>query len=316
MRNIIQSASCFSALYNENITGIHMAVLDKGIWYPNKDVHELSTEDNFNFQESPETGRYHLYMSYACPFAHRPYLVINYLGLDEVISISSLAAKRYNDGWLFDEENPDKINKTKSLSVLYLIAKPLYSGSVTVPVLWDKQQNKIVNNDSSSIAMRLATKWLPLATNKIELVPEHLKNEISSLNDWLHQYVNRKVYHLGFAVEQSSYDAASEVLFTALAQLDNRLSKTRYLLADKITLSDLFLLPTLVRFEAIYAVHFKANKRQLQSFEHIYNYMLDLVSIPSIRKTIDIEYMKLHYYFSHRHINPMGIIPAGPEITW
>lgn len=293
-----------------------MAVLDKGIGYPNKDVHELFQEDSFHLPEVPELGRYHLYISYACPFAHRCYLVINYLGLQHAISVSSVAAKRGSDGWLFDQEYPDKVNAMPGLVALYQKVNPAYSGRITVPVLWDKVQNNIVGNDSSSMAMDLATKWLPLAKNQIELVPDHLKNEITSLNDWLHQHLNRKVYQVGFAADQTSYDAANEVLFEALEQLNIRFRKTRYLHGNKITLSDLFLIPTLVRFEAVYEVHFKANKKQLKSFEHLYNYMLDLVSIPSIRDTIDIDYMKLHYYFSHKHINPTGIVPAGPEIPW
>ncbi|RTR33195.1 glutathione S-transferase C-terminal domain-containing protein [Shewanella atlantica] len=293
-----------------------MAVLDKGVWYPNKDVHELSHEDSFHLPEALQAGRYHLYMSLACPFAHRPYLVISYLGLQHAITVSSVAAKRYSDGWVFDDENPDEVNRIQSLVSLYQKANPTYSGRVTVPVLWDKEQNIIVGDDSSSMAMDLATKWLPLATNQVELAPKYLREEIAFFNDWLHQHVNRKVYHVGFAPDQASYDTASEVLFSALEQLNTRLSKSRYLLGDEITLSDLFLIPTLVRFEAVYEVHFKANKKQLKSFEHLYKYMLDLLRISSIRKTIDIDYMKLHYYFSHKHINPTGIVPAGPEIPW
>lgn len=293
-----------------------MAVLDEGIWYPNKDVHELAEESSFHLPEVAEADRYHLYISYACPFAHRPYLVINLLGLDHVLTTSSVAAKRYEDGWLFDDENADEINDTHSLVELYQKANANYSGRVTVPVLWDKKENTIVGDDSSSMAMDFATNWLPLAKNPIDLVPDNLKDEITSLNDWLHQHVNRKVYHVGFATNQSSYDTASDELFEALEQLNTRLGKSRYLHGKEISLSDLFLLPTLVRFEVIYEVHFKANKKQLKSFEHLYKYMLDLVAIPKIKETIDLEYMKVHYYFSHKHINPYGIVPSGPEISW
>lgn len=293
-----------------------MAVLDNGKWFPNKDVSELAKEDIFHLPEIAEADRYHLYMSYACPFAHRPYLVINLLGLDDVISTSSVAAKRYDGGWLFDNENPDDINGTQSLVELYQQANPNYSGRVTVPLLWDKHQNIIVGDDSSSMAMELATTWLPLAKNPIELVPENLKEKIASLNDWLHINVNRKVYHVGFATGQEPYDAASEVLFDALDKLNDRLGGSRYLHGDELTLSDLFLLPSLVRFEAVYEVHFKANKKQIKSLKHLYRYMLDLIAIPKIRETIDLEYMKEHYYFSHKHINPYRIVPAGPEISW
>lgn len=293
-----------------------MAVLEKGIWYPNKEANNLSYEDSFELPKAAEQGRYHLYMSFACPFAHRPYLVINYLGLNNAITVSSVAAKRYSDRWLFDDFNADPLYSSQNLVELYQRANPNYTGRVTVPVLWDKQEHTIVGNDSSSIAMELATKWLPLAKNKVELVPNSLREEIEKLNEWLHLNVNRKVYHVGFATDQAEYDQASDTLFDAMGQLDRRLNQTCYLHGSNITLSDLFLLPTLVRFEAVYEVHFKANKEPLKNFENLYRYMLDLLSQESIRKTIDIEYMKQHYYFSHKHINPYGIVPAGPAISW
>lgn len=293
-----------------------MAVLEKGIWYPNKEVKDLSHEDSFELPKVAEQGRYHLYMSFARPFAHRPYLVINYLGLNDAITVSSVAAKRYSDGWLFDDANSDPLYGSQNLIELYQRANPNYTGRVTVPILWDRQDHAIVGNDSSAIAMELATNWLPLAKNKVELVPDSLREEIEKLNEWLHVNVNRKVYHVGFATEQAEYDLASDTLFDAMEQLNNRLSQTRYLYGSNITLSDLFLLPTLVRFEAVYEVHFKANKKPLKAFDNLYQYMLDLLSHESIRKTIDIEYMKLHYYFSHKHINPYGIVPAGPVISW
>lgn len=293
-----------------------MAVLEQGIWYPNKEVGELSHEDCFELSLVAGQGRYHLYMSLACPFAHRPYLVINYLGLDDAITVSSVAAKRYADGWLFDDVNPDPLYSSGNLVELYQRANPNYTGRVTVPILWDKQTHTIVGNGSSEIAIELATNWLPLAKHQHELVPNNLRTEIEALNEWLYLNVNRKVYHVGFATEQEDYDRASDTLFEALKQLDARLSDSQYLFGSNITVSDLFLLPTLVRFEAVYEVHFKANKQPLIAFDNLYRYMLDLVSIERIRETIDIEYMKQHYFFSHKHINPYGIIPAGPDISW
>lgn len=293
-----------------------MAVLEKGTWNEQKEIADLSFEDSFNSHIESTAGRYHLYMSYACPFAHRPLLVINYLGLNDAISFSSVAAKRYSDGWLFDGQNPDPIYEQQNLAALYLRAKADYTGRVTVPILWDKLNNTIASNDSSNLAMELATNWLSMATNKVELVPSNLKGDIERLNRWLHQNVNRKVYHVGFAKSQHEYDSASDTLFNALTKLDETLSKSNYLHGSVITLSDLFLLPTLVRFEAVYEVHFKANKKPLKAFTHLYRYMLDLLNVESIRATVEIEHMKVHYYFSHAHINPHRIIPAGPEITW
>ncbi|MGF1687426.1 glutathione S-transferase C-terminal domain-containing protein [Photobacterium japonica] len=293
-----------------------MAVLEQGIWYPNKDASELAHIDQFTQPSEVEAERYHLYMSLACPFAHRPYLVIAYLGLEAAISVSSVAAKRYADGWEFDETHVDPLYGSTKLAELYVKAKADYTGSVTVPLLWDKKTATIASNDSAAMAMDLATRWLPLAKHPVELVPASMQVEITALNQWLHANVNRKVYEVGFATEQAAYDAASDTLFAALEQLDQRLSQSTYLLGDNVTLPDLFLLPTLVRFEAVYEVHFKANKQPLRAFTHLYRYMRDLVADERIRRTIDIEYMKQHYYFSHRHINPYGIVPAGPQLDW
>ena len=293
-----------------------MAVLDKGIWYPNREEYELSAIDTFTPSKAIEAGRYHLYISLACPFAHRPYGVISYLGLEDVVSISSVAPERYEDGWLFNEEYPDEINQTKNLVELFILSHPAYSGKVTVPILWDKVRNVIIGNDSASLAMDFATRWLPLAKNKFNLVPENYKNEIIALNEWLHGNVNRRVYNFGFAQDQKTYNTSSEIFFDALEILNARLKKLRYLFGDEITLSDLFLMPTLVRFETVYEIHFKANKQRLNSFENLYRYMLDLVAIPNLRKTVDINHSKLHYYMSHKHINPTGIVPAGPKIAW
>ena len=293
-----------------------MAVLDKGIWKNNKDATELSIEDSFLTEIVTEEDRYHLYMSLACPFAHRPLLVISYLGLNDAISLSSVAPKRYDEGWLFSEDFPDTLNKNSHLTDLYLESKSDYSGRVSVPVLWDKRSNVIVQNDSAFIAENIASNWLSLATNRVSLMPESLESEIRKMNTWLHRHVNRKVYHLGFATNQSDYDLASFEFFKALDELDRRLGGSSYLFGDKITLSDFYLLPTLVRMEAVYELHFKANLKPLKAFKNLYRYMLDLVSIKSIRETVDIDYMKTHYYVSHRHINPTGVIPSGPEITW
>ena len=293
-----------------------MAVLDKGVWYPDKEVGDLAGEDSFSLPKEREAGRYHLYVSLACPFAHRPYLVINYLGLQHAISVSSVAAKRGENGWLFDSRFADIVGNTGKLADLYLKAYAAYSGRVSVPVLWDKKHGSIAGNDSSKLAWDIARNWLALAKNPVELLPSSLESDILSMNNWLHKQVNRKVYHVGFATDQQTYDAASMAFFDALEILELRLEHSRYLFADQITLSDFFLLPTLVRMEAVYEIHFKANLKPLRELPNLYRYMLDLTGIGSIRRTIDIEHMKTHYYFSHRHINPTGIIPRGPRINW
>lgn len=293
-----------------------MAVLDNGIWCKNKEERALSTIDSFNLPDVIESGRYHLYISRACPFAHRPYLVMNYLGLNDAISLSTVAAKRYDDGWLFDHDYPDPLNQASNLVSLYQRSNPTYSGRVTVPILWDKQQQKIVCNNSAMLATELATNWLPLANNPVELMPKSKQAEITELNLWLDTYVNTGVYGVGFALDQATYDKASESLFKALDMLDNRLADKKYLFGHDVTLSDLFLIPTLVRFEVVYAVHFKANQKSLSDYNNLYRYMLDFVAIDSIRSTLDIDYIKQHYYYSHQHINPNRIVPAGPFLSW
>lgn len=293
-----------------------MAVLEQGIWYPDKNVEQLPYEDSFNSKLEFEKGRYHLYLSLACPFAHRPFLVIKYLGLEDIISVSSVAAKRDKNGWLFNDVNIDPVNNSKNLIELHLKSKINYSGRVTVPVLWDKKENTIVANNSSLIALDLAKSAVVFAKNKQHLVPEHLYGKITKLNDWIHNNINRKVYHVGFATNQNDYEEASSELFSALDKLDKSLSRMKFLHGDEITLSDFFLLPTLVRFEAIYEVHFKANKKPIAAYKNLYRYLLELVKNKDIRATIDINHMKLHYYFSHKHINPFQIIPTGPHINW
>lgn len=293
-----------------------MAVLDKGIWQPDMNENELEVIDSFSGAKVLEANRYHLYISLACPFAHRPYLVIHYLGLEQLISISSVAAKRYQDGWLFDHDYPDLINGSNDLISLYKASNPHYSGRVTVPVLWDKVANKIIDNDSAQLAYELATNWRGLAKTGADLLPKAHQAEIKALNQWLHQRINTAVYEVGFASSQAQYESACRQLFDALTELDSRLAKQTFLFGSTVTLSDLFLLPTLVRFESVYAIHFKANLRPLSSFTNLYRYMMALVAIDSIRATIDMAHIKLHYFYSHRHINPSGIVPIGPSLSW
>ena len=293
-----------------------MAVLERGIWYTEKEESDLDRVDTFHCPQLIEPGRYHLYMSLACPFAHRAHLVMSYLGLERAISVSTVAARRYDQGWQFDELYPDPINGCDKLAALYRTSNPNYSGRVTVPLLWDKKINRIVCNDSAYMATDFATNWLALADNPELLVPEALKDDIIELNTWLHSKVNAGVYGLGFAKNQAAYNKASESLFAALDSLNLRLAKSSFLFGDAITLSDLFLLPTLVRFEAIYESLFKANQKRLNQFQYLYAYLESLMEIDRIRATVDIAYMKEHYYFSLRNINPSGIVPAGPELPW
>lgn len=267
----------------------------------------------------PEAARYHLYISLACPFSHRPYLVINLLGLEHVLSVSTVAARRHDEGWEFDATAPDPLHEgTTRLSALYGRSLPGHAGPGSVPVLWDRHRDILASNDSADIAWQLATRFLPLARTPITLVPEDLLDEIQDTTDWLHTHVNRKVYHVGFATRQEDYTAAVFEWFAALDALEARLARqpAPYLHGERLTLSDVFLLPTLVRMEAVYHGHFKANLKALPDYPHLYAYLGRLVKHPAIRRTLDLPHTRLHYYYSHAHINPTRIVPAGPALPW
>ena len=293
-----------------------MAVLENGVWYQDKGADELTHEDTFSTDIQPEPWRYHLYVSAACPFAHRPWLVIQTLGLDKAISISSVAAVRDENGWAFSKDDPDPVSQEAWLRTLYVRTRPDFTGRVSVPVLWDKKEQKIVCTDSAKLAETLATGWTSLALNDIDLIPASRASEIEELNAWLHKYINRRVYQVGFATSQQDYDREVAVLFSALQTLNDRLDTSLYLNGDEMTLSDLFLFPSLVRFETVYAVHFRANARPLSSFPALYRYMLNLLARDAFRQTIHMNHIHQHYYLSHRHINPTGIIPVGPRPEW
>lgn len=290
-----------------------MGVLNQGVW---TQLDQLDQVDSFPTQTVPESGRYHLYISLACPWANRANLVLHYLGLKEAISVSSVDPKMV-DGWRFSEEYPDPFNHAQYLRDIYTRAKADFTGRVTVPVLWDKTNQTIASHDSAQLALELAEKWLPFAKTPRQLVPSNLRADILALNDWLTPNINRKVYNVGlFAQSQAEYEQHHRELFENLAILDERLNTQKYLFGDEITLSDFFLFPTLIRFEAVYALHFKCNLKPLKSFNNLYRYMLDLYALPEVRATIDVPHIKTHYYYSHDSINPTRIIPLGPELEW
>lgn len=264
-----------------------------------------------------DPGRYHLYLSLACPFSHRPYLVRSLLGLEQVVSASTVAARRHDDGWEFDADAPDPLHPACTrLNALYRRSAPGDTGPSSVPVIWDRDTDALVGNDSADIAWQLATTFQPLARQPLELVPTAKAPAIRQMTTWLQQHVNRKVYHVGFATTQEDYDVAQAEWFGALDELEARLRRQPYLHGGQLTLSDLFLLPTLCRVELVYHGHFKANLRPLSHYAALYDYLARLASLPAVRRTIDLAHTKLHYYHSHQHINPTRIVPAGPPLPW
>ncbi len=289
-----------------------MPVLNKGVWTQDE---KLDHTDVIPTLTHPEAERYHLYISYACPYAHRVNLVAHYLGLTEAISISSVDPKNEN-GWAFSAEYPDPLNGADFLWQIYTKHQVDFSGRAVVPAFWDKQTQKLVSNTSAELALDLATNWLPLAKNPVELVPAALRDEIMAMTEWLNTNVTGKVYTVGFAKSQCCYDKAQKELFDTFTELDARLASQSYLFGEQITLADFFLFPTLIRFESVYAMLFKCNAQPLSDFSNLYRYMLDLYNIESIRATVDVSYTKLNYFYSFAGQNPSRIVPAGPQLAW
>jgi putative glutathione S-transferase len=268
---------------------------------------------------APEPGRYHLYVSLACPWAHRTLIVRKLKDLEETISVSVVHPHMGEQGWSF--ENPDAtpgctgdpVNGARYLHEVYTRADPDYSGRVTVPVLWDRKRGTIVNNESAEIIRMLGREFDGLAARELDLYPEPLRGEIDAINDWVYPRVNNGVYRCGFATSQEAYEEAFRELFDALDELDQRLSRRRYLLGDALTEADWRLFTTLVRFDPVYVGHFKCNRRRIADYGALSGYLRELYQLPGIAETVDFDHIKRHYYGSHRQINPTGIVPLGPE---
>jgi len=266
-----------------------------------------------------EPGRYHLYVSLACPWAHRTLIFRALKGLDSAISVSIVDPLMLEDGWAFSEFPgcvPDTVNGARYLREVYTKADPRYSGRVTVPVLWDRETGAIVNNESSEIIRMLNGEFEDIARRHEDYYPQPLRAEIDMVNRLVYENINNGVYRCGFATTQEAYEGAFDALFSALDELEARLGRSRYLAGDRMTEADWRLFPTLVRFDAVYYGHFKCNQRRLGDYPNLSNYVRDLYQVPGVAETVDMAHIKRHYYASHRHINPTGIVPKGPEIDF
>jgi putative glutathione S-transferase len=264
-------------------------------------------------------GRYHLYVSLACPWAHRTLIFRALKGLDNAISVSIVDPLMLDDGWAFSDFPgcvPDTVNRARYLREVYTKADPRYSGRVTVPVLWDRETGTIVNNESSEIIRMLNSEFEDVARLHEDYYPQPLRAEIDAVNRLVYENVNNGVYRCGFATTQEAYEIAFDALFSALGELEARLDRSRYLAGDRLTEADWRLFPTLVRFDAVYYGHFKCNLRRLGDYPNLSNYVRDLYQVPGVAETVDMAHIKRHYYASHRHINPTGIVPKGPEIDF
>ncbi|MBJ6127595.1 glutathione S-transferase family protein [Microvirga splendida] len=262
-----------------------------------------------------EAGRYHLYVSLACPWAHRTLIMRRLKGLEAMIGVSVVHWRMLEHGWTFEDGPgvvPDPIHGARYLHQVYTAAKPDYSGRVTVPVLWDKAKGTIVSNESAEIIRMMNAAFDGIGAKPGDYYPEDLRPEINELNARIYDHVNNGVYKAGFATQQQAYDEAVRPLFETLDALDERLSSRRYLCGSRLTEADIRLFTTLVRFDPVYVGHFKCNLRRIADYPHLSGYLRDLYQTDGIAETVNMAHIKGHYYESHKTINPTGIVPAGP----
>jgi len=267
-----------------------------------------------------EPGRYHLYVSYACPWAHRTLIFRALKKLENIINVSVVHPDMGEESWKFDHSFPgatvDALNGFNYMHQVYALAQPNYSGIITVPVLWDKKQNTIVNNESSEIIRMFNSAFNAMTENKDDYYPEALHTEIDAINEVIYHNINNGVYRCGFANTQAAYEHAFDSLFTTLDNLEARLEQRRYLVGNTITEADWRLLPTLLRFDPVYVGHFKCNLKRIADYPNLSNYLRDLYQTPGVSDTFNVNHIKRHYYWSHTSINPTRIIPKGPQIDY
>lgn len=256
-----------------------------------------------------EKGRYHLYVSLACPWAHRTLIFRALKELEDCIDVTVVEPTMLENGW----EMTDPLNHFDFLYQLYLKADPSYEGRVTVPVLWDKRTETIVSNESSEIIRMFNEAFNHLTGNGDDYYPEPLRDQVDGLNDRIYDTINNGVYRAGFATSQKAYEEAFHSLFDALDWVESILVRQRYLAGDKVSEADWRLFTTLIRFDAVYVGHFKCNLRQLAQYPALSAYVRDLYQMPGVAETVNFHHIKTHYYSSHRTINPTGVIPLGPS---
>ena len=262
-----------------------------------------------------EPGRYRLFVSYACPWAHRTLIVRRLLGLEDVIGVGVVDPIRDEKGWRFPDRDP--VTGAVFLSELYLSTDPAFQGRYTVPCIWDTETERLVTNDFPNITTMFETEFTAHhRPGAPDLYPEALRPEIDELNDLVYHTVNNGVYKAGFATSQGAYEEAFDALFDTLGRLEERLSTRRYLFGDEITEADVRLYPTLARFDAVYHGHFKCNLRRLADYETLWGYARDLYSNPAFGETTNFDHIKRHYYVTQRNIHPSGVVPKGPLVDW
>ena len=266
-----------------------------------------------------EKDRYHLYVSLACPWAHRTLIFRRLKKLESFIGVSVVDPDMLDQGWAFTgqfDSNADELNNLQYLHQLYSLGDANYNGRVTVPVLWDKQTQSIVNNESSEIIRMFNSAFNSLTGDEQNFYPEALRQEIEDINEPIYHNINNGVYRAGFATRQKAYERAFDQLFGQLDALELRLSQQRYLVGDVITEADWRLFTTLIRFDAVYYGHFKCNLKQLSDYPNLSGYVQELYQVPGVKETVNFNHIKRHYFYSHTSINPTQIIPKGPSLNF
>lgn len=307
-----------------------MGHLIKGEW-KSGDVVTSNQKGEFDREEStfrsfieegsefePDENRYHLYVSYACPWAHRTLITRKLKGLEKVVSVSVVSPDMLEHSWTFDKNFPnttgDEINGADYLYQIYKKHDDKVSCKVTVPVLWDKMTNKIVNNESSEIIRILNSSFSKFATKNLDLYPKEYRSEIDQVNDFVYENINNGVYKTGFATNQEAYEISFKNLFNALEELEVRLEGREYLVSNQLTEADIRLITTLVRFDTVYFTHFKCNQKLIRDFKNLGKYTKRLYEMEAIKSTTHLDHIKRHYFYSHEFLNPYRIVPLGPEI--
>lgn len=265
-----------------------------------------------------EADRYHLYISDACPWAHRTVIFRKLKQLENIIGLSCVEAEMLNDGWTFSKDGQyrDALHGFRYAYQLYQKADPQFTGQITVPILWDKKTGTIVNNESSEIIRMLNSSFNEFTEVKTDFYPSHLQAEIDAINQPIYDNINNGVYRCGFATTQAAYEKAFDRLFEQLELTEQRLSNQRYLCGEQITEADWRLFTTLIRFDAVYFGHFKCNLKRIIDYPNLSNYLRELYQVPGIAETIDLDYIKRHYYYSHTTVNPTQIVPKGPLLDF
>ncbi|MEG1040823.1 MAG: glutathione S-transferase family protein [Pseudomonas sp.] len=286
-------------------------------WYQSSKDGSFQRETSQRRNQLPaaEGGRYHLYVSLACPWAHRTLIFRKLKGLESLIDVSVVSWLMGENGWTFDQSQGstgDKVDHIDFLHQRYTRDDPHYTGRVTVPVLWDKQEKRIVNNESAEIIRIFNHAFDELTGNRLDLYPEALRSQIDALNQRIYPAINNGVYRAGFATSQQAYEQAFDEVFAELDCLERHLNEHRYLAGEYLTEADWRLFTTLIRFDAVYHGHFKCNLRRLADYPNLSNWLRELYQWPGVAETVNFEHIQKHYYMSHKTINPNGIVPKGP----